>query len=351
MSDARGGGAGDAGGGVAGDARGVDVVVVGAGVAGAAVAARLAAAGRRVIVLEREAEYTDRVRGEGMVPWGLEAASALGLADAVVDTPGASFMTTLVAYDELVPIDRARRRARSLADMVPGVPGLVSVGHPELRQSLADAAVAAGATMVRPVSDVAVRPGKPPEVDVTVDGERVHLRPRLVVVADGKESTVRRALGIELSSTIPTMMLTGMLVDDGGVWDRDEVTIGVHGENQLYVFPRVGALRLYAGRMVGSERFSGPDRATRMLEAFRGANLPHADDLAEATPIGPCATYPMTDTWTRRPFVDGVVLIGDAAGWSNPVTGQGLAVAFRDALVLTDELLADDDWADDDGPR
>ncbi len=321
-----------------------DVVVVGAGVAGSAVAARLATAGLGVVVLEREAEYTDRVRGEGMVPWGLEAAAALGLADAVANTPGVSFMTTLVAYDELVSIERARRRARSLADLVPGVPGLVAVGHPELRQSLADAAASAGAAVLRPTTEVTVDPGPAPEVAFTFAGRRHRLRPRLVIVADGKESTIRRSLGIELASTIPTMMLTGMLVDDGGVWDRAEVTIGVHGENQLYVFPRVGALRLYAGRMVGADRFSGPDRATRMLEAFRGANLPHAEELAGARPIGPCATYPMTDTWTRNPVLSEELLSADV--WDDALLDRYAGERFermrrlRFASALTDVFMA-----------
>lgn len=323
-----------------------DVVVVGGGVAGAAAAARLASEGRAVVVLERELAYTDRVRGEGMVPWGLEAARALGLADAVLRAPGASCMTTLVAYDELVAIDDAKRRARSLAELLPDVPGLVAVGHPELRQALADAAAAAGAVVVRGVEHVEVVPGPEPEVLYTVEGARHSVRTRLVVGADGKESVVRRALGIELCATTPTMMLTGMLVDDGGAWDRAEVTIGVHGENQLYVFPRVGAVRLYVGRMLDAERLSGPERSRRMLDAFRTANLPHAEALADARPIGPCATFPMTDTWTSRPYGLGAVLVGDAAGWSNPVTGQGLAVALRDAQVLTELLCDGDDWSE-----
>ena len=255
-------------------------------------------------------------------------------------------MTALVAYDELVAIDDAQRRARSLAEVLPGVPGLVAVGHPELRQALADAAAAAGAVVVRGVEHVEVYPGPAPEVHYTLDGARHRVGPRLVVGADGKESVVRRALDVELCSTTPTMMLTGMLVDDGGVWDRSAVTIGVHGENQLYVFPRVGAVRLYVGRMIDAERLSGPDRSRRMLDAFRSANLPHAATLADARPIGPCATFPMTDTWTARPYGPGTVLVGDAAGWSNPVTGQGLAVAFRDAQVLTELLCERDAWSE-----
>jgi 2-polyprenyl-6-methoxyphenol hydroxylase-like FAD-dependent oxidoreductase len=41
------------------------------------------------------------------------------------------------------------------------------------------------------------------------------------------------------------------------------------------------------------------------------------------------------------------VFAGDAAGWSNPLIGQGLSVAMRDARVLTDALLADDRWTVD----
>jgi 2-polyprenyl-6-methoxyphenol hydroxylase-like FAD-dependent oxidoreductase len=53
----------------------------------------------------------------------------------------------------------------------------------------------------------------------------------------------------------------------------------------------------------------------------------------------------MTDTWTDTVVVDGVVLIGDAAGWSDPVIGQGLSVTFGDVHLITDVLLAGPDWS------
>jgi 2-polyprenyl-6-methoxyphenol hydroxylase-like FAD-dependent oxidoreductase len=40
----------------------------------------------------------------------------------------------------------------------------------------------------------------------------------------------------------------------------------------------------------------------------------------------------------------GVILIGDAASWSDPIIGQGLSVALRDARSVGDVLLASDDW-------
>src|SRR5262245_9103759 len=56
-----------------------DAIVVGGGMAGASLAKGLAEGGRRVLVLEREREFKDRVRGEQMQPWGVAEARALGI--------------------------------------------------------------------------------------------------------------------------------------------------------------------------------------------------------------------------------------------------------------------------------
>jgi 2-polyprenyl-6-methoxyphenol hydroxylase-like FAD-dependent oxidoreductase len=55
----------------------------------------------------------------------------------------------------------------------------------------------------------------------------------------------------------------------------------------------------------------------------------------------------MNDTWTERPVAQGVVLIGDAAGYSDPHLGQGLSVALRDVRVLSELLLDGEDWSHD----
>ncbi len=53
----------------------------------------------------------------------------------------------------------------------------------------------------------------------------------------------------------------------------------------------------------------------------------------------------MTDTWTDDVAVDGVVLIGDAAGWSDPIIGQGMSVSFRDVHMITDVMTIGSDWS------
>jgi 2-polyprenyl-6-methoxyphenol hydroxylase-like FAD-dependent oxidoreductase len=339
----------EGGAGVTAEALASDVIVVGGGVGGCSLAAALAGAGLRVTVLERELEYRDVVRGEGLVHWGYEQAAAMGCAAAIDATPGFSPMTRLVSYDESVPPEVAERHARDLGNMLPDIPGMIGVGHPELREALCSAALKSGATVRFGVSHVEVTPGDAPSVRYHVDDHEHVETARLVVVADGKNSTVRTALGIALEVTKPRIMLTGLLVDDGGQWDRDLTVIGVEGHTLYYVIPRgLDRVRLYIGRpMDDPGRFSGTDREARFLEAFQLESLPNAEFLHQATVVGPCASFPMTDSWLESPVIDGGALIGDAAGWSNPVTGQGLAVALRDARVLSDAMLEADEWTPD----
>ncbi len=61
---------------------------------------------------------------------------------------------------------------------------------------------------------------------------------------------------------------------------------------------------------------------------------------ANAQPIGPCGAVPGTDTWTDRPYAEGIVLIGDAAGHNSPSVGCGLSIAMRDARMVRDLVLA-----------
>ena len=71
-------------------------------------------------------------------------------------------------------------------------------------------------------------------------------------------------------------------------------------------------------------------------------SVPGRDAWLEATPAGPVRTYPGDDTWTEQPFAEGVVLLGDAAGYCNPPIGQGLAL--RDVRALGERLLDSDRW-------
>ena len=66
--------------------------------------------------------------------------------------------------------------------------------------------------------------------------------------------------------------------------------------------------------------------------------------LASARPEGPLATFDGTHRWVERPYNDGVVLVGDAAGASDPSWGSGLSRTLRDVRLLRDVLVSDTDW-------
>jgi 2-polyprenyl-6-methoxyphenol hydroxylase-like FAD-dependent oxidoreductase len=230
---------------------------------------------------------------------------------------------------------------------VPDVPGALAVGHPQACQALADAAVAAGAVMVRGVGEVTVTPGTRPTVRYEFDDVDYELTCRLVVGADGRGSSVRRQLGYALHQSEVCTMGGGILVDGLDPLPPGACAIGTEGDVHFYVSPRAdGQVRLYLNFSVSQRgRFSGPDRAQEVLDSFRLSCLPPGEAIAAAAPAGPATFYPWNDSWMDTPWAPGVVLIGDAAGWNDPIIGQGLSIALRDARTVADVLRQSGDGA------
>ena len=313
-----------------------DVVVVGGGIAGASLAYALAREGFGVTVLEATAEFPDRVRGESMQAWGVREARQLGVEDVLINA-GAHIAPTWRQY--FPNGDDPRDIPMNL--MVPDIGGSLNLRHPDACQSLLDAAAAAGAAVVRGVSDVRVAAGSSPSVHYAVDGVSAELRPSLVVGADGRRSATRRALGITLQRQPETSYIAGLLLDGlDGVPDDHDVLIGEDDRFFLLFHQGDGRARAYVctGRS-GQHRFAGPDGAARFLEACAVSSYPWSEQVVAASPAGPCATYPGDDTWCAEPYVDGAVLIGDAAGHNDPIIGQGLSIAMRDARTVSDLVL------------
>lgn len=277
-----------------------------------------------------------------MQPWGVAEMRQLGLEEVLL-AAGGGFCQQAVLYDELRTPAEAEAAALPLDMMVPGVPGTFNVGHPQACTALLDLAAARGALVVRGVGDVEVEPGPEPTVQYEIDGNLRGLRARLMLAADGRQSTVRRQLGVELHQIDSKATLGGMLVRVPW-WSGDTEVLGTEGDVHFLVFPRPdGFVRLY----LADDRHAdvgGAARAERFLAAFQLDCFPGGSALANADVAGPCAYYPGSDSWTDRPLVEGVVMIGDAAGWSDPIIGQGLSIALRDARHVVDVLLGDD-WS------
>lgn len=323
-----------------------DVVVVGGGVGGSALAASLARAGRRVLVLEKSTTYPDLVRGEWIAPWGVAELQALGLYE-VVRAAGGHHLARHASYEAAAADGPSPLDALALAELVPGIPGPLCIRHPELCQALHDAAVAAGAQVMRGVGDLRLELGAAPVVHYRTAAAHHRVRCRLIVGADGRGSAVRRQAGIALHRDPTHHLFGGMLVEGAAGWPDDLQAIGTEGDVHFLVFPQGrGRARLYLGyARAQARRFAGAGAAQAFLDAFRLRALPGAEALAGARPAGPCHSYPNEDTWAAALCAPGLVLLGDAAGSNDPIIGQGLSITLRDVRLVRDALLAAADWS------
>ena len=135
-----------------------DVVVVGAGIGGSALATALARDGLHVNVLEQTVEYEDRVRGESMMPWGVAEARSLGVEDTLLEA-GAHIAPRWFNYHL-----SAERAEIPTGMMVPDVHGSINLRHPDACAALERAARAAGAHVHRGTRDLQLDLGPEPVV-------------------------------------------------------------------------------------------------------------------------------------------------------------------------------------------
>lgn len=260
----------------------VDVVIIGGGFAGCALAATLAREKVQTLVLEKTSEHIDRVRGEFLAPWGVVEARRLGLLDELL-AGGANFTTVNIPYGEGIDPDVAHSQAMDMGQFVPEVPGPLCMQHITMANILNRVAVQAGAELLHGVQGVQITTGDEPEVRFVAEGREIKVRCRLLVGADGRGSRVAKQAGIRFQQDAPHHLLGGMLVEGATDWPANVQTVGTEGNVMFfYVFPQgEGRVRLYTcyarddGRLMipshrsssvrnkGAEPLRGPAALTR----------------------------------------------------------------------------------------
>jgi 2-polyprenyl-6-methoxyphenol hydroxylase-like FAD-dependent oxidoreductase len=314
-----------------------DLITIGGGLGGASLAKVMAEAGARVLVLERETEFRDRVRGEGMHPWGVTEAKELGLYEPILEKGNQTrFFSMKLGHLPAAP--------RDLAETSPHGVGELDFCHQEMQETVLGAAEAAGAEVRRGETVVGLEPGREPAVLLRRGRESA----RLVVGADGRSSRARDWGGFETRRDVDRMMISGVMLRDVHV-PLDTVSAWVRlGSGIAILFPideeRTRAYYGYRMREGKRLRLSGTERVPEFRRASLGAGAPE-DCYADAAPVGPLAEFAGADTWVEHPARDGVALIGDAAGATDPIWGCGLSLTLRDVRVLRDRLVETDDWS------
>jgi 2-polyprenyl-6-methoxyphenol hydroxylase-like FAD-dependent oxidoreductase len=312
--------------------RAFDVVVVGGGLAGSVLAGVLAQSGLGVLVVEREARFRDRVRGEATWPWGVTEAIQLGLAE-VLQQAGRVELAAVQFYERqrVVKTDPFER------------PLMIGFSHPRLQEALLTWAGSCGATTLRPAKATGYRLNGRPTVAVVADGREASYAARLVVGADGKLSAVRRWTGGATETDAEHhrfggVLVTGLPTDWHVLADASTPPAG------FFWFPQSAeATRLYFRMSAERLRETGVDRSFAAFVAVAAEFMPEGA-LAGARQAGPIGFFPNSNVWASRIAGNGVVLIGDAAGAADPSGGLGTSLLFRDVRELRDLLLSERDW-------
>jgi menaquinone-9 beta-reductase len=312
-----------------------DIVTVGGGLGSSALAKVMAEKGKRVLIVEREREFKDRVRGEFMTPWGVAEARELGIYELIRDSCGIEAPVTDLGFG---PRDLTTTTTQKL-------PAL-GFYHPCMQEVVLDAAKNAGAEVRRGATVVNIKPGSNPSVTVQTDGATEEILARLVVAADGRTSAARKWVGFEVHERPQPFYFAGLLLDG--------VTAPT-GHSYLLFLPPLGMATAMTPAGEGrcrtyvtyqddaGYRLQGDDNVPHFLAEAKKAELV-AGYLDNARAVGPLASFRCGDFWVDHPYKDGVALVGDAALTTDPAFGQGLATTVRDVRVLRDCLLANHDW-------
>jgi len=297
-----------------------DVVIAGGGPAGLAAAIRSARRGFRTLVLERSEGTPDKACGEGLMPRGAGELEWLG-----VRVPG----------DRCAPFRGIRYLQEDGTILEARFRGRAGVGirRTALVEALREVAVSAGAE-VRRGSVVSAR-ARDDVIDVETDAGLIEAR--LVIAADGLHSPLRRAAGLEAAGGSGSSMRFGVRRHFALAPWTDLVEVHWASGVEAYVTP-VGPRTVNVALLRDRD---APGEFGDLLASFPrlSAQLEGAPFESAMRGAGPLLQRARARRAAR------LALVGDAAGYVDAITGQGLSLAFAASAVLT-ETLPDDLSAD-----
>ncbi len=315
-----------------------DVLIVGAGPAGSIAALVLARGGARVRLVDLAAFPRPKLCGDTVNPGALSILDRLGVGTAV------------------------RARARDVTGMLVTGPGGVAVAadYPrglcgaaierrDLDRLLLEAAVAAGADFtpgVRALAPLVDEGGRVSGARVRAEAGESEIRARIVIAAEGRHSRLGAALSLTRFAPSPKRWAFGSyftgidgLTSRGEMHVRADGYIGIaplgDGRANVCVVRAVG--RGFTPRLAGRK---GPPHETIVANAIDEdrelrARFVRARRTSPIVSLGPLACD------AAAAGCPGLVLAGDAAGFVDPMTGDGLRFALRGGELAAQAALAE----------
>jgi flavin-dependent dehydrogenase len=289
-------------------------LIIGAGPAGLASAIAVARHGLQVEVVDARKPPLDKACGEGLLPGTLESLAAIGFDLRSGLNPAESFSLHGVRF-----IGDSSSNETPIQCAFPGTPGR-GIRRTALHQLLFDRATSLGVRFHWENTLRSLSPGE----NITVHTNSQTLRARYLVGADGHHSRVAAFAGLDRGTTHSRRI---------GLRQHYAVTPWSHfveiywsNHGQAYVTP-VSPDEVCVA-FVTREKAVTPDQALRHFPALqRHLMAAHPS----STPRGSITL----ERTLRRVTSGNVALIGDASGSVDAITGEGIALSFRQAAALT----------------
>jgi geranylgeranyl reductase family protein len=323
-----------------------DVIVVGGGPSGAAVATRLAQRGRRVLLLEKE-HFPRFHIGESLLPCSMPLIEALG---AMPRLQAADFLPKYAA--EFVTADGSLTRRYAFADgLVEGPGSAYEVDRSEFDKLLLDNAAQRGVDVRQGMQVVRFDLDRTNGVDVAAraeDGTETTFHAEMLIDATGQSSLLAGRLGLremdqELKNFAVFSHFEGATRYSGK--EEGDISVVLVPEGWWWVIP-LRNNRTSVGLVSPSRTLRGqkPD------EAYFAAQIEQTpflrERLASATRVAPVRSVSDYSYVSRRVAGDRFLLVGDAAAFIDPVFSTGVYLgmvgAFRAAEAVERALRAQD---------
>jgi 2-polyprenyl-6-methoxyphenol hydroxylase-like FAD-dependent oxidoreductase len=311
-----------------------DVVIVGSGLAGLALAFELQKKGASTLLLDRRSRPESIPRGITFQPNGLEALDRIGMLDRVMRMGSAERILEVKAWDGELLLEADY----SLLDHPQNY--IMTVNAVDVEQILGSEAENAGARMVWSAGfqEILWENGVAKGVRAKIGDELTDIYSSFVIGADGPQSRVRASIGATAKTTkYDDSFVVGMvgpvteLTDRARQYQAPGKMLGImpSGPQSSYFFYCVGDRSFEDLKREGVEKFRGEvtEAAPEMLNAF--GSVEAWTKIAYFTP-----SFIRVDRWVGN----GVALLGDSAHTFHPHAGQGVNLSLQDALVLSEVI-------------
>ena len=309
-----------------------DILVVGAGPAGLALALQAHCHGARVRIVDRRTEVFRPSRALILHPRTLEVLRPLGVADAVLTRANTAPAAELHLGRRTIHVQLGE-----LALPDTSFPHVTLVRQMDIETVLVDALATRGILVERSTDAI--------EVETTASGAVARLRSptgdetcecRFVVGCDGPDSTVRCWAGIPWNGgtygqeiVLADVELEGDLADD-----VTHVAVARRGLVLVFALGEYAKWRVLAAQPAGHDQLAfgqpGPEVPLEDLQAL----LANAGFEAMITNLAWSARYRLQHRLAERFRAGNLFLAGDAAHAYSPATGQGMNTGIQDALNL-----------------